>query len=122
MKKTILMTFFSMMSFIYSANAANNFINGMEDIPIPAQTIQLPAGDISFGNEETRLVEAYLKTKKQTFAAIKEFYLETLPQLGWLFEGQKNNTLTFSRNGEELDIARESGKPLIVRVTLTGTH
>lgn len=99
--------------------AENAFVDGMEDLPRPAETKQIDARNISFGNEETRYIEASLQSTALSFARIKTFYLETLGQLGWQFEGQMNGTLFFTRNAEELSIAQESESPLIVRLTLT---
>ncbi len=103
-----------------SPAAATGFIEGMEDIPLPEQTIQIQGNNLSFGNEETRLVEAYLKSSSLKYSAVKKFYKETLPQLGWKIISETDTVLTFGRNQEELDIVTESKMPLIMRVTLTG--
>lgn len=101
-------------------SAADSFIDGMEDVPLPYNMIQIPADNISFGNEETRLVEAYLKANFLKFSWVADFYKETLPQLGWKFADADENGLTFSRGDEMLAVSMESSTPLIVRVTLTG--
>lgn len=103
-----------------SASAADSFIEGMEDIPLPHNMVQIPSDNISFGNEETRLVEAYLKANFMKYSWVVDFYKETLPQLGWKFTSEHDNVLSFSRENEALDISQESSMPLIVRVTLTG--
>lgn len=99
-----------------SAHAA--FIEGLEDVPVLKGMQQVQKDNISFGNEESRLVEAYLTSSKMGFAKVEKFYTETLPQMGWNYQGKRDNTLTFYRDGEILDIARESVKPLIVRITV----
>lgn len=100
----------------FSAQAA--FIEGLEDVPLLKGMEQVQKENISFGNEESRLVEAYLTSSKMGFAKIEKFYIETLPQLGWTYQGKRDNTLTFYRDGEIIDIAKESVKPLIVRITV----
>ena len=109
----------------HSANATQ-FIDGMEDVPLPDGMAQITQDDFSFGNEETRLLEAYLtesqtsksKSAKLHFTKIGEFYQESLPQLGWIYQGNRGNDLLFYRDGETLEVVRESVSPLIVRITV----
>lgn len=103
-----------------NANAATSFIEGMEDIPIPEKMMQIQADNFSFGNEETRLVEAYLQTNFGKFSFVVGFYEDTLPQLGWKLKGKQYDYVEFERDGEELTVALVNKMPLIVRVTLTG--
>lgn len=104
--------------FIPASVQAATFIDGLEDVPILKGMTQTQKDNISFGNEESRLVEAYLTSTKIGFAKVEKFYTETLPQMGWTYQGKRDNILTFYREGEVLDIARESAKPLIVRITV----
>ncbi len=101
---------------ISGAGAA--FIEGLEDVPLLSGMKQVQKDNISFGNEQSRLVEAYLTSSKIGFARVEKFYKETLPQLGWTYQGKRDDTLTFYRDGEAIDIARESIKPLVVRITV----
>ncbi len=94
------------------------FIDELEDLPIMPGMTQSVNDNISFGNDESRFVEAYLSGKKTTFSAVASFYAETLPQLGWHLTLRKNNALYFERDGERLDIIREKKQPLLVRITL----
>lgn len=103
--------------FLNHASAAN-FIDGLEDVPMPANMQQMPNDNLSFGNEESRLVEAYLNSSKIGFKNVEKFYMDTLPQLGWKFEGKRGEILSFSRDGESLDIAKEGSNPLVVRITV----
>lgn len=103
-----------------NANAASSFIEGMEDIPIPEKMMQIQADNFSFGNEETRLVEAYLQTNFGKFSFVVGFYEDTLPQLGWKLKSKQYDYVEFERDGEELTVALVNKMPLIVRVTLTG--
>lgn len=112
----VVLTFFTN----FSVFAAESFIEGMEDIPVPENMKQAQAENISFGNEETRLVEAYLYADFLPFTRPAKFYKDTLPQLGWILEDSNSEKLCFIRGSENLDITKESDKPLIIRVTLTG--
>lgn len=57
---------------------------------------QIQKDTISFGNEESRFVEAYLTSTRVGFKAVEKFYLNTLPQLGWTYQGRRDNTLIFT--------------------------
>ena len=103
--------------FLGSANAAS-FLEGYEDIPIVKGLSQIKNDNFSFGNEEARLVEAVLTGSKVGFKSVKKFYVDTLPQLGWTYQGQRGDSLLFYREGEALEIVKESTKPLNVRFTI----
>ena len=102
----------------FSAPVKASFLEGYEDIPVMRGLRQIPSDTISFGNEETRLVEAMLTGSKVGFKSVKKFYVDTLPQLGWTYQGQRGNSLLFYRDGEALEIVKESAKPLNVRFTI----
>jgi len=95
-----------------------DFINGLEDIPVMAELEQQHSDAIAFGNEESRLVEAILRGNKIKFANVEKFYQDTLPQMGWVFQGKKNNTLFFYRDRESLEISRLTSNPLTIRITV----
>lgn len=103
-----------------------DFIEGMDDVPLPDEMSQMTQDDISFGNEETRLLEAYLTPKRidkknngrQLFKKICDFYQKSLPQLGWIYQGNRGNDLLFYREGETLEVVKENNSPLLVRITI----
>lgn len=97
---------------------AAKFIDGLEDVPVMEGLQQVPYDNISFGNEESRLVEAILTGKNVRMSKIETFYKETLPQMGWKFEGKKKGHLLFYRDRESLEIVRESKDPLTIRITV----
>ena len=99
-----------------AVNAA--FVAGLEDIPMPGGLNQVENGNLSFGNEEIRLIEVYLTSENLSFEEVSRFYLETLPQMGWQLKKEKKQKLLFEREGETLEISKESAKPLIVRLTV----
>lgn len=102
----------------FSPVMAAGFVEGMEDVPLMDGLSQITNDDISFGNEETRLVEAYVTSRKIKFSKVSEFYMDSLPQLGWNYQGNRGNSLLFYRDGENLEVVKESSNPLIVRLTL----
>ena len=97
---------------------ATTFIDGLEDVPLMEGVTQIQKDTISFGNEESRFVEVYFTSSRIGFKAIENFYVKTLPQLGWTFQGKSGNTLLFYREKEMLEIVKESAKPLEVRITV----
>ncbi len=106
-------------TFILTNNVhAVSFIEGLEDVPVMRGLNQMPKDDISFGNEESRFVETYLTSSKVGFKAVEKFYVETLPQLGWTYQGKREQTLIFHRENETIEIVPEQKKPLIVRITV----
>ena len=117
MKKLSALIFLLFLTLVSTVNAAN-FVEGMEDVPLMDGLSQITQDDISFGNEETRLLEAYLTSRRLKFAAVANFYRESLPQLGWIYQGNRGNNLLFYRDGETLEIIKESVKPLIIRITV----
>jgi hypothetical protein len=98
------------------------FIDGLEDVPLMKGLTQDTEKTISFGNEETRLLEAYLTVSagkpKTDFNKIADFYKESLPQLGWIYQGNRGNDLLFYREGETLEVVKENHTPLMVRITV----
>ncbi len=103
---------------LFSFNAQAAFIEGLEDVPIMEGLHQQNSENISFGNEESRLVEATLTGESVKFKKVRDFYKSTLPQMGWIYQGMRGNTLIFEREGEIIEISKESENPLNVRVTV----
>lgn len=101
----------------FNSHAAT-FINGLEDVPVMEGLSQIPNDSITFGNEESRLVEAILTSDKLKFAQVEKFYKETLPQMGWKCQKETNRLITFYREGEVLEMVRESVSPLKIRITV----
>ena len=98
------------------SNAA--FIEGLEDVPVMEGLSQTQNDSISFGNEESRLVEAVLASESTHFHQVEKFYANTLPQMGWIYQGKREKTLIFEREGEIIEINEEQKKPLLVRITV----
>ncbi|MBR1648510.1 MAG: hypothetical protein IJ689_07705 [Alphaproteobacteria bacterium] len=115
MKKWLILLVMTLWSF--QAQSAE-FMEGMDDIPLPDGLRQLQSASISFGNTESRFEESYISSNQKDFGFVTAFYKNTLPQLGWIFVKSEKNSLHFERDMEVLDIALEKTKPLLVRITL----
>ena len=117
--KKLLYILISIMFLTMSMSTANAaFVEGLEDIPLPEGLNQIENGNLNFGNEEIRLIEAYLTSSDLKFEQVIGFYKETLPQMGWQIKKQRKNKILFEREGETLEISKESLAPLIVRLTV----
>ena len=103
----------------FNCYAANyRFIEGLEDIPLMKNVFQHVDDTFSFGNEEARFIEVYLTSTKVGFKKIIDFYKESLPQLGWTYQGTLEGAVIFYREGESLTLHKESSKPLKIRLTV----
>jgi len=121
MKKLFYIFFilFELCAFGICNNAsATVFVEGLEDVPLMKGMTQIQKDTISFGNEESRFVEAYLTSSRVGFKAVESFYVNTLPQLGWTYQGKRGNTLIFYRDSEMIEIVKETALPLEVRITV----
>ena len=117
MFKRLCSLFFLMMIVGSEALAkAPAFIDGLEDIPLMKGLVQKTDETVSFGNEESRFVEVSLFSSKVGFRAVEKFYKESLPQLGWTYQGSADNTVIFYRDSESLNIHKEDSKPLKIRI------
>ena len=115
------LTFFLLGCFLFaSITLAKDvkFIDGLEDIPLMDGLRQDVRKTVSFGNEESRFVEVYLSSPLVGFKKVEKFYKDSLPQLGWTYQGTLENSVLFYREGEALTIQKESTKPLSVRITI----
>lgn len=111
-------SFFALTLLLAFPVQATSFIEGLEDVPLMNGMEQLPNDNISFGNEDSRLVETLLTSNKYGFKKTAAFYKNTLPQMGWQYQGMRGQTLVFEREGEVLELSKESDKPLTVRLTV----
>lgn len=110
--------YYALFMFIFLCNNSHAaFVEGLEDVPLMSGLEQIQSDTLSFGNEESRLVEATL-TGKKTFKDVEIFYKNTLLQMGWLYQGKRDNTLIFEREGEVLEITNEQKQPYLFRLTV----
>ena len=115
------LTFFLFCCFWLATSAVAKdvkFIDGLEDIPLMDGLQQDVDKTVSFGNEESRFIEVYLSSPLVGFKKVEKFYKDSLPQLGWTYQGTLENSVLFYREGEALSIHKESSKPLSMRITV----
>lgn len=95
--------------------AQARFVSGTEDLPLMAGLNEIEAAGLVFDTPAGRLVEVRAEGAL-TASAVRAFYAETLPQLGWRsLEGGG-----YAREGEILTIEITEGNGgLAVRFALT---
>ncbi len=90
------------------------YLTAIADLPLMPGLAELPEAGWVFDQPSGRIIEAYAKGPVGR-AAVRSFYLDTLPNLGWRAKAEA----LFQRDGEELrlDISGNDGA-LVVRFTL----
>ena len=90
------------------------YLAAVADLPLMPGLAELPGAGLVFDQPSGRIVEAYAQGAVSR-AAVRAFYLDTLPNLGWRAKAEA----LFQREGEELrlDISGDDGA-LVVRFTL----
>ena len=79
------------------------FVGGLEDLPLMDGLAEDRAAGLIFDKPDGRLVDAFAYGPI-TAEAVRTFYRDTLPELGWRAVGP----LAFEREGERLRIDIES--------------
>lgn len=91
-----------------STTIAQSFIPNMSDVPLMEELILLEDSGFQFDKIEGRILEQ-MAAGEVSPQKIRQFYDETMPQLGWIKSGQK-----FIRQNEELMIRIESKDKLSI--------
>lgn len=91
-----------------SAQAA--YFASIEDVPLPPGFVE-SAAPSNFDSAEGRLVLAFAEGDLSTLA-VRNFYHEALPPLGWSVSPRPDGVLVFQRGREELSftIERRDGR------------
>ncbi|MEQ8816649.1 MAG: hypothetical protein RLO51_18000 [Thalassobaculum sp.] len=93
---------------------ADAFVDGFEDLPLMPGLRNVPAASVSFDAAVGRIVVAFAEGAVR-MPAVRAFYTETLPQLGWKPEGADR----WLREGEVLTLDTVvEGNGLVVRFEL----
>jgi hypothetical protein len=98
-----------------AVSAADVFLSRLEDLPLAPGLSEDAAAGLSFDSASGRIVEAYARgvlTEDQ----VLRFYQETLPQLGWTADSERQ----YRRGGERLRLElTRSGQGLTVHYSLS---
>ena len=97
------------------AGATDVFLSRLEDLPLAPGLSEDAAAGLSFDSAAGRIVEAYARGN-MTEAQVLKFYEETLPQLGWIADNERQ----YRRGGERLRLElTPSGQGLTVHYSLS---
>ena len=125
-KNTDMKRFYLLILFIllFANNCfASNFIEGFEDIPLMDGLIQNKNDNFSFANEETGIIEVKLNAKKKiNFNNIKLFYKQSLSQMGWNIKNESQESISFYRENNVLDIQKTKNSPLKISISLKNIY
>ena len=85
---------------------AQDFVPGTDDLPLMKELVTVDGSGIVFNKPEGRIVQATARGKV-SISAVRGFYGETLPQLGW----NAASVDTWTREAEtlHLDFAEHGG-------------
>jgi len=86
------------------------FVQGSEDIPLlKGMKLILEDDAVGFDSQSGSITSSSYKTQN-SLEEVKNFYVATLPQLGWKAVNKNNKSLKFSREKERLEIEFELKK------------
>jgi hypothetical protein len=89
------------------SSAGNLFVEGIDDLPLMPGLIGMADQSLVFDKPDGRIVQAVASGRVQA-SAVRSFYADTAPQLGWKSAGEGR----FTRDGESLRIELiDSGAP-----------
>ena len=91
------------------------YLAELPDLPLMPGLTEIEEAGIAFDKPDGRIVEVYAGGSVER-QAVRAFYRETLPQLGWKLAGAD----AYAREGERLTLEfLEAGKSLTLRFILT---
>ncbi len=114
MKKILILITISLLSFSCSKDffsffksqeerPSNDFVQGSEDIPLIIGMKKLPDESVGFDSDAGSIISSSYETK-DNLSNVREFYLKTLPKLGWKVNKKNRAKVIFSRENEKLEI------------------
>ncbi len=89
------------------ALAEASYFASIEDLPLPPGFSERASAGEGFGSESGRIVLVAAEGEL-TPVAVRDFYYETLPQLGWSVSPQTDGALVFQRGREQLSFTVET--------------
>ncbi|MDA5194636.1 hypothetical protein [Govanella unica] len=100
-----------------TALAETRFLADMDDMPLAPGLTEIDGERLVFDKAEGRILRTAARGAV-TSVAVREFYVKTLPSLGWLPVSERPDKLLSDREGERLEITLEGSSPVVVRFAL----
>jgi hypothetical protein len=82
---------------------SDDFVQGSEDIPLLSDMTKIVDDSLGFYLNSESIMSSSYKSKTDV-DKIKNFYLETLPQMGWIFTEKHGDKFSLKRENEKLEI------------------
>ena len=97
------------------------FVQGSEDIPLLASMEKISEDSLGFDSDAGSIMSSSYQTKTD-LKKVRNFYSQTLPQLGWKMIEDSESQSNFKRDNEKLEIefTKEKDKN-IVRFFISST-
>jgi hypothetical protein len=100
---------------------SSEFVQGSEDIPLLVGMEKLFDDSLGFDSASGSIMSSSYETK-DSLSTIKEFYLSSLPALGWKVTATDEGRSSFKRENEKLEIEFSfEGNHKIVRFFLSSS-
>lgn len=95
--------------------AEQRYVNGIEDLPVPEGFVEQKDHTLIYDTLSGQVIEA-LYEGQSTLKDIKNYYADTLPELGW----KKVAMSLYEREDEQLQLklSREDGNRVAISFTL----
>lgn len=87
----------------YSYEISEYFVQGSEDIPLLVGMEQINNEGLGFDTASGSIMSSSYEVLID-FDKIKDFYMQTLPQIGWQVSKNFQDKLSFTREKEKLEI------------------
>lgn len=83
--------------------ASEEFAQGSEDIPLLVGMEKISGDSLGFDSNSGSIISSSYEVKAD-FKKVRNFYLETLPQMGWKLVQNGEKSAVFKRDKEKLEI------------------
>ena len=120
MNKLILGTMLAL-TMVTQGAAETRVLADMDDMPLAPGLAEIEAERLVFDKAEGRILRT-AASGVTTADAVRDFYLTTLPALGWRVTGTEAGYLMLDREHERLEILIEGTRPVFVRFALQPRH
>lgn len=88
---------------------SQKYVPGTEDLPVYSGFQAIDSKNVVYDSESGRIVDASYFQRDITIQDVRDFYAETLPQLGW----HKNKSAQYVRDGEILKVSVSEKKGVV---------
>ena len=98
----------------YEKNLMNGYVHGSEDIPLVKSLVKINSGNVGF-NSNSGSIYATTYRSWRDLDQVRDFYIRTMPQLGWTMIQETLEGFIYVRGKEkvEMTFAQENGQNFV---------